>query len=77
MLWLILIILLVVLLVASMPVYPYSREWGYSPVGIIAVILLILLLLWMFGIVDFNLGGTGNGGGNGVPATRVPGSPSR
>ncbi|HEU5327195.1 MAG: DUF3309 family protein [Thermomicrobiales bacterium] len=76
MLWLIIIIVLVILLVASVPAYPYSRGWGYSPVGGVAAILVILILLWLFGVISINVGGTNTSGG-GVPATRVTGSPSR
>ena len=39
-----------------MPTYPYSRGWGYGPVGLLAAILLVLLVLWMFGVIDINLG---------------------
>jgi hypothetical protein len=77
MLWLLLIILLVIVLVAAAPVYPYSRSWGYSPVGGIAAVLVILILLWLFGVITINVGGTNTSGGGGVPATRVTGSPSR
>jgi hypothetical protein len=45
--WL-LMILLFASLIASAPVYPYSRRWGYGPTGGIGVFLLILLLLWWF-----------------------------
>lgn len=41
-----LIVLLVLLLVGAMPTWGYSRSWGYSPVGII---LLIVVLYLVFG----------------------------
>ena len=44
----ILLIILVLLLVGALPVYPYSRSWGYWPsngIGIILVIVIIALLL--------------------------------
>jgi len=44
----ILLIVLVILLIASLPSWPYSSGWGYYPsggLGIIVVILLILLLM--------------------------------
>jgi hypothetical protein len=50
---LILLIILLVLLFASAPAWPYSRGWGYAPSGGIGTILLILLLLWLFGVVRF------------------------
>ena len=45
MLWTILII---VLLLAVLPTWPYSRGWGYYPssgIGLILVILIVLLLM--------------------------------
>ena len=46
-----LIILLVVLLVASLPRWPYSRSWGYWPGGLLGTILLIMLILLLLGRV--------------------------
>ena len=43
-----LILLLVVLVLALAPRWPYSRSWGYYPsggLGLIVVILVILLLM--------------------------------
>lgn len=48
---LILLILLIVLLVGAFPTWPYSRGWGYSPVGIIGVLLVILLVMALLGHV--------------------------
>jgi Protein of unknown function (DUF3309) len=48
---LILLIILLVLLFASAPAWPYSRGWGYYPSGGIGTILLILLLLWLLGVI--------------------------
>jgi hypothetical protein len=45
MLWL---ILLIVLVIALLPSWPYSRGWGYYPssgIGLVLVILVVLLLL--------------------------------
>lgn len=45
--WITLLFLLV-FLIASIPVYPYSRTWGYYPAsGIIALLILLLLLWWL------------------------------
>jgi len=49
MLGLILLILVVVLLVGAVPTWPYSRSWGYYPMGGIGLILLIVILLFFFG----------------------------
>lgn len=46
---LILIIVLVVLLLGSVPAWPYSRGWGYYPSGTLGLILLILLILLLLG----------------------------
>jgi hypothetical protein len=45
----VLLILIVLLLLGSLPSWPYSRGWGYYPSGIFGVILLIVLLMLLFG----------------------------
>jgi uncharacterized protein DUF3309 len=48
-----LLVLLIVLLLAVTPAWPYSRGWGYYPsggVGLILMIMVILLLLGYFHI---------------------------
>jgi hypothetical protein len=46
---LILLIVLVVLLLGSVPSWPYSRSWGYRPSGVLGVILLVVLILFLMG----------------------------
>lgn len=44
----ILLIILVLVLIGSLPTWPYSGGWGYYPsggIGLIVVILLVLLLM--------------------------------
>ena len=44
----ILVALLLLLLIGALPVYPYSRDWGYFPSGLLAVIVAgvaVMLLL--------------------------------
>ena len=53
MLPLLLVIVLVILLLGALPVYPYSRGWGYAPGGALGVILIILLILWLTGVLSF------------------------
>lgn len=53
MLWLVIVILLVVLLIGSLPAWPYSGGWGYSPAGVLAAIIAVLLLLWLVGVIEF------------------------
>jgi hypothetical protein len=43
-----LMILLVLLLVGSLPTWPYSSGWGYYPSGGLGAILLIMLVLALF-----------------------------
>jgi len=47
----ILLIILILLLIGVIPTWPYSRNWGYYPGGIIGTILLILLILLLLGRV--------------------------
>lgn len=48
------LVVLIVLVVASVPSYPYSREWGIGPVGILLALLIIWLVLIYAGTVAFN-----------------------
>ena len=40
-----LVILLVLVLIGTLPVYPYSREWGYYPSGALAVIVAVVAVV--------------------------------
>lgn len=44
-----LFIILLLLLIGALPVWPYSRSWGYGGSGVLGFLLLILLLAWLFG----------------------------
>lgn len=44
-----LFIIIILLLVGALPVWPYSRGWGYWPGGLIGLILIILLILMLMG----------------------------
>jgi hypothetical protein len=46
---LLLLIVLVVVLFASAPRWPYSAGWGYQPMGIVGVFLIILVVLLLLG----------------------------
>ena len=46
---LILIIILVLILVGSLPTWPYSSGWGYYPAGGVGTILVIVLILLLLG----------------------------
>jgi len=40
----ILIIVLALLLLSALPVWPYSRSWGYSGSGLLGFLLLLLIV---------------------------------
>jgi hypothetical protein len=48
---LIIVIVLVLLLLGSFPVYPYSRNWGYRGSGVLGTILIIVIILWLLHVV--------------------------
>ncbi|HSX03843.1 MAG TPA: DUF3309 family protein [Rhabdochlamydiaceae bacterium] len=51
MLEIILVIFLVLVVIGMLPKWPYSMNWGYTPMGTILTILLILLLLRLLGVI--------------------------
>jgi hypothetical protein len=52
----ILLIILILLLLGSVPAYPYSRNWGYGPSGILGLLLIVLLVLLFMGRVPWGYG---------------------
>lgn len=44
----ILIIILILLLLGALPVWPYSRSWGYGGSGIVGFLLLLVILALLF-----------------------------
>ena len=44
-----LLIILIVLLLFAVPVWPYSRSWGYFPSGILGIILVIVIIMLLVG----------------------------
>lgn len=44
-----LIIILIIVLLAVLPSWPYSRGWGYFPSGILGVIVVIVIILLLLG----------------------------
>jgi Protein of unknown function (DUF3309) len=50
---LILMIILILLLLGAVPVYPYSREWGYGPSGLVGLLLVVLLVMLLFRAVPW------------------------
>jgi hypothetical protein len=53
---LILLIILILVLISAVPSWPYSREWGYGPTGIVGVLLAVVLLLLLFGMLPWGWG---------------------
>jgi hypothetical protein len=45
----VLIVVLIVLLIAGLPRWGYSTDWGYGPSGFLGVILVIVLILALLG----------------------------
>lgn len=41
--------LLIVSVIGAMPLWPYSRTWGYYPTGLVALTLSVLILLAISG----------------------------
>jgi hypothetical protein len=46
----IVLIVLILLLIGSVPAWPYSRGWGYYPSGGLGLLLIILLVLFLLGV---------------------------
>ena len=47
----ILLIILILLLVASLPTWPYSSGWGYYPSGGLGLVLVIILILVIMKVI--------------------------
>ena len=48
---LIVIIVLLLLLFGSFPIFPYSRNWGYAPTGTLGTVLLIVVILFLLHVI--------------------------
>jgi hypothetical protein len=47
----ILVIIVILLLIGALPVWPYSRRWGYSGSSILGLLLILLLLALLFNLI--------------------------
>jgi Protein of unknown function (DUF3309) len=47
----ILIVLVVLLLLGSLPAWPYSAGWGYYPSGGLGAVLLVVVVLIVLGVL--------------------------
>ena len=52
----ILLLILVLLLLAGLPNWPHSRNWGYAPSGVLTLLIVVLLLLILLGPVPWWFG---------------------
>lgn len=48
---LVILLVIVLLLIGSAPVYPYSRGWGFYPMGGIGLILIIIVVLLLLRVI--------------------------
>jgi hypothetical protein len=45
----ILLVILIVLLLGTLPTWPYSRSWGYYPSGGLGLIVIVVIVLLLAG----------------------------
>ncbi len=53
MLGLILLLIIAVLIIGTIPSWPYSTRWGYRPSGILGLLLILLIVLILIGYIPF------------------------
>ncbi len=46
----ILLIALVLLLIGTLPVWPYSRKWGYWPGVFISLLIVVVIIMFIMGL---------------------------
>ena len=51
MVYTVLLVILILALVGALPAWPYSREWGYYPSGLLTLVVVVLLVLVLTGRV--------------------------
>jgi hypothetical protein len=47
----VLLIILILILLGVVPIWPYSRGWGYGPSSILGLVLVVFLILLLLGAV--------------------------
>ncbi len=45
----VLLIILILMLLGSVPAWPYSRSWGYAPSGIMTILLVVVIVALVTG----------------------------
>lgn len=48
---LILLVVLVLVLFGAMPAWPYSRQWGYAPSGVMGLLVVVVAILVLPGTI--------------------------
>jgi hypothetical protein len=48
---LLLLIIVILLLLGAVPTWPYARNWGYGPSGLLGLLLIVLLVLMLFDVI--------------------------
>jgi hypothetical protein len=43
------VVVVLLLVMAAVPAWPHSRNWGYAPSGLLGTVLLVLLVLVLLG----------------------------
>ncbi len=46
-----LLLILIIILIAGLPTWPHSADWGYGPSGFVGLVLVIILILILLGRV--------------------------
>lgn len=52
--WIVVVVLLV-MVIGGAPTWPYSREWGYWPSGVLGIALVVVLVLLLTGYIPQTL----------------------
>jgi Protein of unknown function (DUF3309) len=45
----VILVVLVLVLIGVLPAWPYSREWGYYPSGLVSTLLIVIMFLFFTG----------------------------
>jgi hypothetical protein len=48
---LVLLIIVLLLLFGGLPTWPYSRNWGYGPSGVLGLLLVVLLVMVILNLI--------------------------
>ena len=51
---LILLLIVLLLLFGGLPTWPYSRNWGYGPSGVLGLLLVVLLVMVILNLIPIS-----------------------